>query len=111
MTKQGTLKKYNLEELIAFAPAIATASASATARTNDDRHDTEKKRAIHTGHLEKSNTTLTAEQEAHLKDLIDFTLGDEIERESLTPGEIQELLNAAIAEAQESFAKLALRRR
>lgn len=102
MNKQGTLKNYHLEELFAFAPSMATA----TATTNDDRHDSEKKRAVHTGHLEKSNTTLTAEQEAHLKDLIDFTLGDEIERESLTPGEIQELLNAAISEAQEAFAKL-----
>jgi hypothetical protein len=109
MTKQGTLKKYNLEELIAFAPTITTASATAT--TNDDRHHSEKKRAIHEGHLVQSNTTLTAEQEAQLKNLIDFTLGDEIERESLAPGEIQELLNVAIAEAQESFAKLSRRSR
>lgn len=108
LTDSGSLQKHKFDDLIAFAPTVRTAAAATTKYSDNS---SVKKQDVQTDHFAKSNTTLTAEQEAHLKELIDFTLGDEIEREDLKPEQIQELLNDAISEAQEAFAKLKLRRR
>eukprot|EP00980_Cylindrotheca_fusiformis_P013738 scaffold3533_cov97-Cylindrotheca_fusiformis.AAC.2 len=102
ITKQGSLNKHKFEDLVAFAPALRTTTDSNGSTSNQGY----SKEAIQADHIVQGNYTLTAEQEQQLKDLIDFTLGDEIEREDVSPEEIQKMLSDAINDAQKHFTAL-----
>lgn len=110
-------KPLNLEDWMNLAPSVMSLQSSAEALERAIIiSEGSKKKAVEETHLRSHKDSaetqqLTPEQEEQLKDLIDFTLGDEIEREDLNAEEIQGMLNLAIADAQQAFHKLRLQRR
>mmetsp|Transcript_24641 Transcript_24641/g.60486 ORF Transcript_24641/g.60486 Transcript_24641/m.60486 type:complete len:151 (-) Transcript_24641:3449-3901(-) len=119
LTNKGTRNKpLNMEDWMNLAPSVMSSLPSATKLANELLEEasiisagTKKKAVTEISHSDIETKQLTKEQEEQLKDLIDFTLGDEIEREDLNAEEIQGLLNLAIADAQHAYGKLNLRRR
>ena len=116
LTKGSNAKPLNWEDWMNLAPSVMSSlpSASALASELEDviiAESTKKKAVEERSQSDMETKQLTPEQEVQLKDLIDFTLGDEIEREDLNAEEIHGILNLAIADAQEAYGKLNLRRR
>jgi hypothetical protein len=56
----------------------------------------------------KASSKLEPKHQKYIKELINFSLGDEIERENISAEEIHELLSEAISEAQQSYNRLGL---
>ncbi|KAL3928757.1 MAG: hypothetical protein SGBAC_012509, partial [Bacillariaceae sp.] len=88
----------NLEDWLSLAPSImSSASSLATALVSELEETTivegtggAKKEAVkEISRSDMESKQLTPEQEEQLKDLIDFTLGDEIEREDINAEQIQ----------------------
>ncbi|CAJ1935997.1 unnamed protein product [Cylindrotheca closterium] len=109
-------KPLNWEDWMNLAPSVMSSLPSASALATELEEvliteSTKQKAVKERSHSDMEAKQLTPEQEEQLKDLIDFTLGDEIEREDLNAEEVQGILNLAIADAQEAYGKLNLRRR
>lgn len=121
LLNNSNIKPLNtVEDWMNLAPSVMSLQSAASSVELIEKTiritESKKKKAVEETALRSRNENtktqqLTPEQEEQLKDLIDFSLGDEIEREDLGAEEIQGMLNLAIADAQQAYAKVHLRRR